>query len=74
MTDSALLRKRIDDNGYKLSYVAKAIGLKSRAGLMKKVNNESEFTVSEAERLCELLGIDTWDEMKAIFFKSKGDE
>lgn len=74
MTDSILLRRKIDEKGYKLAFVAKAIGLKSRAGLMKKINNETSFTVTEAEKLCELLGISEWDEMKAIFFAKLVDE
>ena len=73
LVDTAALRKKIDDKGLKLSYVAKAIGLKSRAGLMKKINNETEFTCTEVGLLCQLLGITTWAEMKAIFFANLVD-
>ena len=68
MTNTELLNKRIEESGYKRSYIAKAIGLKSTYGLSKKVNNETEFKASEIEKLCELLNIDTLEERKAIFF------
>ena len=68
MTNTELLTKRIEESGYKRSYIAKAIGLKSTYGLSKKVNNETEFKASEIEKLCELLNIDTLEERKAIFF------
>lgn len=68
MVDSELLRKKIDGKGLKLSYVAKSIGLKSRAGLMKKINNETDFTTREIHALCELIGITEWEEIERIFF------
>ena len=68
MVNTKLLREKIDSKGLKLSFVAKKIGLKSRFGLMNKINNETEFTTSEVKALCELLDIDTWEEMREIFF------
>lgn len=68
MTDTMLLTKKIEDSGYKRSYIAKAIGLKSTYGLAKKIRNESEFKASEINALCELLKIDDPEEKEAIFF------
>ena len=68
MTNTALLEKKIDESGYKKSYIAKTIGLKTTNVLTKKVNNESEFKASEIDALCDLLKIDTLEERNLIFF------
>lgn len=68
MTNTELLEKRINESGYKKSYIAKAIGLKSAYGLAKKIRNENEFKAKEINALCELLGIDSLDEKERIFF------
>ena len=68
MTNTILLEEKIDASGYKRIYIAKAIGLKSTAGLANKVNNITEFTASEINALCDLLKIETLEERHAIFF------
>jgi len=68
MTNTVLLEEKIDASGYKKSYIAKAIGLKSTAGLMNKVRNVTEFTASEINIMCDLLKIETLEERHAIFF------
>ena len=68
MTNTELLEKKIKDSGYKKSYIAKAIGLKSAFGLAKKIKNESEFKASEISALCDLLKIESVEEREAIFF------
>jgi hypothetical protein len=68
MTNTELLNKRIEASGYKRSYIAKAIGLKSAYGLSKKINNETEFKATEINALCELLNINSLEEKEAIFF------
>lgn len=68
MTNTDLLEKKIDESGYKKSYIAKAIGLKSTFGLSKKIRNENEFKATEINALCELLHIDTLEEKELIFF------
>lgn len=68
MTNTELLEKKIEESGYKKSYIAKVIGLKTTNVLTKKANNESEFKVSEVNLLCELLKIDSLEEREAIFF------
>lgn len=68
MTNTELLEEKINKSGYKKSYIAKSIGLKSTLGLSKKVRNENEFKASEIDALCELLKIDTLEERDLIFF------
>ncbi len=68
MTNTKLLEEKIDKSGYKKSYIAKAIGLKSTFGLLKKIRNESEFKATEINILCDLLKIETLEEKEAIFF------
>lgn len=68
MTNTKLLEEKICESGYKRSYIAKAIGLKSAYGLAKKINNETEFKATEINALCELLKIDSLEEKELIFF------
>ena len=68
MTNTELLEKKIDESGYKKSYIAKAIGLKSAYGLAKKIRNENEFKAKEINALCDLLNIDSLEEKEQIFF------
>ena len=71
MTNSKLLRQKIDESGYKLQFVAKKCGL-TYYGFMKKVNNESEFKASEIAILKELLDL-TYSETDQIFFATDVD-
>jgi len=72
VTDTLLLREIIRKSGYKLNYIANCLGL-SPYGFSRKLNNQSEFTISEVDRLCELLHIDSLELRFAIFFASKVD-
>lgn len=66
MTNTALLRKKIDESGYKLRFIAKQIGI-TYQGFLKKINNESEFKASEIKGLQDLLNLT--DEIRdKIFF------
>lgn len=56
MTNTALLRKKIDESGYKLRFIAKQIGI-TYQGFLKKINNESEFKASEIKGLQDLLNL-----------------
>lgn len=69
MTNTELLRKKIDDSGYKLTYIAKQIGI-TYQGFLKKINNETEFKATEIQLLCELLNIGI-QEKEDIFFVSE---
>lgn len=71
MTNTELLEEKIAASGYKKSYIAKAIGLKSAYGLAKKIRNENEFKASEIDILCRILKIDSLDEKEQIFFANK---
>ena len=66
MINTTLLRQKIDESGYKLTYLAEKCGL-TYYGLMKKVNNETEFKVSEIMILKELLNL-TDEDVTDIFF------
>lgn len=66
MTDTARLRARIEAKGFKLKYVAKVLGLSSYA-LSMKIENDSEFKVSEVDALSTLLGL-SLVEKDEIFF------
>ena len=72
MTNTELLIERIADSGLKRVFIAKKMGL-SAYGLAKKINNENEFKVSEIQTLCDILGIQTLEEMESIFFAQKVD-
>lgn len=67
MTDSKLIRKAIKDRGLKISFVAKKMGL-SHYGLQKKMDNITEFKVSEIEAFCLAVGGIPKDDMFRIFF------
>ena len=66
LTNTKLLRSKIDKSGYKLTFVAAQCGL-TYQGFLKKLNNETEFKVSETIVLKELLHL-TDEEWKEIFF------
>lgn len=73
MTNKELLEKKIAQSGYKKSYIAKAIGLKSAYGLAKKINNLTEFKAKEINALCEILKIESLEEKERIFFANQVD-
>ena len=66
MTNTALLRNKINESGYKISFVAKQVGI-TYQGLLKKINNETEFKANEIQALCNLLKI-CMEEKEKIFF------
>lgn len=72
MTNTKLLRKYITASGYKLQFIAKQLDI-TYAGLLKKINNETEFKASEIQILCDLLKIEVADREK-IFFAMNVDE
>ncbi len=66
MTDTSALRSRIKNSGLKLCYIAKALGITPYT-LQRKLDNETEFKVSEVNTLSSLLGL-TLSEKDAYFF------
>lgn len=66
MTDTMLLREKMDQSGYKLRFIAEKAGL-TYQGLLNKLNNVREFKASEIKALSDLLNL-TEAERTAIFF------
>jgi DNA-binding phage protein len=71
MTDTQALRDIIQGQGLKLGYVAEACGFK-RATFMRKLNNESSFTVDEVPRVCRVLGLSNADRDRIFFWSNVG--
>ena len=69
MTNTELLKEKIEQSGYKLRYIASKIGI-TYQGLLNKINNKSEFRANEIQALHDLLGL-TDEERVAIFFACK---
>ena len=67
MTNSDLLKKAIDDSGYKLRYIAKQLGISYQA-LLNKINNDSGFKAGEIQVLCDLLKIDIQNKEQIFFY------
>lgn len=72
MTNTDLLRKKIHDSGYKLTFIAEKCEL-SYQGLMNKVNGKSEFNAPEIKKLRALLKLSP-EEVECIFFASDVDK
>lgn len=73
MTNTELLRQKINEHGLKQGFVAEKLGITSY-GLAKKINNDSEFKASEIQILCDLLNITSLREKEAIFFNVEVDK
>lgn len=67
MTNTALLEKLIKDSGLKKTFIAKKLRI-CRQALDKKIKGLAPFTGPEIKILCDLLRLDTWEEIKPIFF------
>lgn len=73
MTNTAMLKSLINESGYKREHVAKRLGI-SRFALYQKVNGRSDFTATEIQNLCEVLGIQKLSDKERIFFAKEVDE
>lgn len=71
VTNTALLKKIINESGLKYDYIAEKIGI-SRQSLWMKINDNSEFKASEIQKLCSVLNIQR-DKRDSIFFLSSVD-
>lgn len=69
MINTELLKQKIEDSGYRFSWIAKQLTL-SPYGLRKKVNGENKFYIGEMKKICEILKINE-KEKKKIFFKNE---
>lgn len=66
MTDLDSLRKEIKKSGLKKSHIADQIGIGPKT-LWRKLSGKTEFTLSEADKLGEVLGMNQ-EEKRNIFF------
>lgn len=57
MVNTKLINDLITEKGLKLKFIAEKMGITS-TGLRQKINNKTEFKVSEAYILCKVLGVD----------------
>lgn len=67
MTDTNALKRKIKESGLKYRFIASELGV-TYQGLKNKVENISEFKVSEMHTLCKLLGITEQSDKEKIFF------
>lgn len=66
MTDVILLRQKMNNSGFKLTFIAKKCGITYQA-LLSRMKNEVEFRVDEVRVLKDLLSL-TDDEVAKIFY------
>lgn len=66
MTNTEQLRTYIHSQGLKLSHVARVLGINSNT-LRMKLDGETDFKISEADRLSSMLGL-TMEQRDACFF------
>ena len=71
MKGMELLRKKIDQSGYKLTYVAERLAL-TYQGLKKKLDGDTEFKASEIAVLKDMLNLSD-AEVQDIFFNDDVD-
>lgn len=56
MVNEKLLRSLIEEKGFKYKFVAQQLGITPQ-GLALKISNINEFTVQEAYKLSDILGL-----------------
>lgn len=66
MTNTKLLKDKIDESGVKLKFIAEKLDL-TYSGLRKKINNSTEFKASEIAELSKILELNK-NEVMSIFF------
>lgn len=67
MINANLLRGKIVANGYTQTTFAEKLAM-SKNTLCLKINGKSDFSIGQVEAMCQLLGINTPEEIMAIFF------
>lgn len=72
MTNIELLREKIRESGYKISFLASKCGITPQ-GFYPKLNGKREFSQREITVLRELLKL-TPEDVAMIFFAEKVDE
>lgn len=66
MTNTGLLREKIELSGFRLTFIAQKLGI-TRYSLTLKISNKYEFKASEIKTLEALLGL-SQKEKEEIFF------
>lgn len=66
MTNTEMIREKIEKSGLKLNYICEQLGL-SWGGLANKIENRTEFRQSEIVTLSQILRL-TDEEREQIFF------
>ncbi len=66
MTNTIMLKFKIEESGYKLGFISKKLGISYQA-FLNKVQNKTEFKQNEIQKLCDLLDL-TLKEKEEIFF------
>lgn len=69
MTNTLLLRQKVEESGYKVIYLAEKVKLTPQ-GFYKKLNDGSDWLYSQVMILKDLLHLAD-DEVDAIFFTAK---
>ena len=69
MTNTELLKKKIDESGYKIAFLAEKTGITPQC-FYKKLKDGSEWTYSQVKILSNLLNL-TKSETDRIFFNLK---
>lgn len=72
MTNTNLLKAKIEESGLKIGFIAEFVGI-SRQLLWKKINNMTPFNQYEIEKMCKVLKITSLKEKEAIFFAENVD-
>ena len=67
MTNTKLIKDKIDASGLKLGFIAEKLDI-SYHWLKKKIENEVPFKAYEIQILCDLLNITDLQEKDSIFF------
>lgn len=67
VTNKTKLKKRIDESGLKLGFIADRLEI-SYAWLKKKIDGDVAFKAYEIQILCDLLDITDLQEKEDIFF------
>lgn len=72
MTNTEMLNQCISDSGLKINAILEKMNIKAYETLRAKIENRREFTASEIEKLCSILGLNM-DQREAIFFASDAE-
>lgn len=67
MTDTALLKKKIEESGISQQFICEKLGI-SRYTWYRKRDGLVEFKASEIQKVCDMLNITSLRERSQIFF------